>query len=76
MPAAGILVGKGATIGNLFCTAPKILKLHETSLELIRIIERKKYTRGPTPCPGDSRAPPYRADNPQVYGVVVASLDK
>ena len=30
MPAAGILAGKGANIGNLFCTAPKILKLHET----------------------------------------------
>ena len=29
-------------------------------LELIRIIERKKYTRGPTPCPGD-RGTPYRA---------------
>ena len=26
MPAAGILAGKGANIGNLFCTAPKILK--------------------------------------------------
>ena len=25
------LAGKGANIGNLFCTAPKILKLHETS---------------------------------------------
>ena len=30
MPAAGILAGKGAYIGNLFCTAPKILKLHGT----------------------------------------------
>ena len=30
-------------------------------LELIRIIGRKKYTRGPTPCPGERRAPPYRA---------------
>ena len=30
-------------------------------LELIRISERKKYTRGPTPCPGERRAPPYRA---------------
>ena len=30
MPVAGILAGKGANIGNLFCTAPKILKLHET----------------------------------------------
>ena len=30
MLAAGILAGKGANIGNLFCTAPKILKLHET----------------------------------------------
>ena len=28
MPAAGILAGKGANIANLFCTAPKILKLH------------------------------------------------
>ena len=31
-------------------------------LELIRISERKKYARGPTPCPGDS--PPYRARLP------------
>ena len=31
MPAAGILARKGANIGNLFCTAPKVLKLHETS---------------------------------------------
>ena len=30
MPAAGIPAGKGANIGNLFCTAPKILKLHKT----------------------------------------------
>ena len=30
-------------------------------LEFIRIIERKKYTRGPTPSPGEWRAPPYRA---------------
>ena len=30
MPAAGILAGKGANIGNLFCTAPKDLKLHES----------------------------------------------
>ena len=28
MPIAGILAGKGANIGNLFCTAPKVLKLH------------------------------------------------
>ena len=26
-----ILAGKGANIRNLFCTAPKVLKLHETS---------------------------------------------
>ena len=30
MPAYGILAGKGANIGNLFCTAPKDLRLHET----------------------------------------------
>ena len=30
MPTAGILAGKEANIGNLFCTAPKVLKLHET----------------------------------------------
>ena len=30
-------------------------------LDLIRIFERKKYTRGPTPCPGDRGSPPYRA---------------
>ena len=29
-----------------------------TFLELIRIFGRKKYTRGPTPCPGERRAPP------------------
>ena len=28
MPAAGILAGKGANIRDLFCTAPKVLKLH------------------------------------------------
>ena len=28
-----------------------------TFLDLIRIIKRKKYTRGPTPCPGDRRPP-------------------
>ena len=37
-------------------------------LEFIRIIERKKYTRGPTPCPGDS--PPYRA-RPYLLGPLV-----
>ena len=31
MPAAGILAGKGANVGNLFCTTPKVLKLHETT---------------------------------------------
>ena len=51
MPAAGILAGKGANIGKLFCTAPKILKLR-LFLELIRIIERKRHLRGPTPWPG------------------------
>ena len=30
-------------------------------LELIRISERKKYTRGPTPCPGDRGRASYRA---------------
>ena len=30
MPAAGILAGKGANIGNLLCTAPKVLKLYES----------------------------------------------
>ena len=29
MPTAGILAGKGANIGNLFCTAPKVLKLQK-----------------------------------------------
>ena len=33
-------------------------------LELIRIIERKKYIRGTTPCPGEWRAPPYWARHP------------
>ena len=33
-------------------------------LELIRIFERKKYTRGPTPYPGERRVPPYRAHPP------------
>ena len=63
MPAAGILAGKGANIGNLFCIAPKILKLHGSYfLELIRIIERRKHQRGPTPWPGGwGRAHPYWA---------------
>ena len=30
MPTAGILAGKGANIGNLFCTAPKFPQLHES----------------------------------------------
>ena len=58
MPAAGILAGKGANIGNLFCTAPKVLKLHESHfLEFIRIIEQKKYRRGPTPWLGELNSP-------------------
>ena len=63
MSAAGILAGKGANIGNLFCIAPKILKLHGSYfLELIRIIERRKHQRGPTPWPGGwGRAHPYWA---------------
>ena len=35
-------------------------------LELIRIAERKKYTRGPTPCPGDRRAPPPHRARPPI----------
>ena len=31
MPAAGILAGKGANIGDLFCATPKVLKLHRKS---------------------------------------------
>jgi len=31
MPAVGILAGKGANIGDLFCATPKVLKFHGIS---------------------------------------------
>ena len=33
-PAAGILAGKGANVGNLFYTTPKDLRLHETTFQI------------------------------------------
>ena len=42
-------------------------------LELIIIIERKKYTRGPTPCPGGWwRPPPPTGRAPYLLGPLVA----
>ena len=40
-------------------------------LELIRIFEQKKYTRGPTPCPGERRAPPLIGRAPYLLGPLV-----
>ena len=41
-------------------------------LELIKISERKKYTRGPTPCPGDrGRPPPPIGRTPYLLGPLV-----
>ena len=66
MPAAGILAGKGATIENLFCTAPKSENTQNLFLQLIRIIERKKHQRGPTPWPGGWGVRPPLLDAPPV----------
>ena len=49
MPAAGILAGKGANIGNLFCTTPKVLKLHESQFWNVLKILGKESTRGGPP---------------------------
>ena len=46
MPAAGILAGKGANIGNLFCTAPKILKLHGSYFWINKNYWAKKTPEG------------------------------
>ena len=64
MPAAGILAGKGANIGNLFCTTPKVLKLQESQFWNILEILGKESNRGgpPTVHEGGGRAlPPGRA---------------
>ena len=49
MPVAGILAGKGANIGNLFSTAPKVLKLHGRSFQNIyKIVSRRDSPGGHT----------------------------
>ena len=60
MPAAGILAGKGASIRDLFCTTPKVLKLHESQFWNILKILGEESTRGgpPTVHEGGGRALP------------------
>ena len=51
-------------------------------LELIRISERKKYTRGPTPCPGDrgrallSPSPPGGPPASIFFYIITFTLEK
>ena len=42
----GILAGKGANIGNLFCTTPKALKLHELIFGINKKYWAKKLPEG------------------------------
>ena len=49
MPAAGILGWKGANIRDLFCTNPKVLKLHESQFWNILKILGEESTRGGQP---------------------------
>ena len=49
MPADGIPCGKGANIRDLFCTTPKVLKLHESQFWNILKILGEESTRGGHP---------------------------
>ena len=63
MPAAGILAGKGANVGNLFYTTPKVLKLHETTFLILQeFMSKRNRPGGPHPVQETGDAPPpYRA---------------
>ena len=59
MPAAGILTGKGANIRNLFCTTPKVLKLHETTFWIYsEFMSKRNRSRGPHPIQETGAHPP------------------
>ena len=59
MPATRIMGWKRSKYWKPILHSSKSPKTPRKSfLELIRIIERKKYTRGPTPCLGDRGRPP------------------
>src|SRR3954465_5127297 len=60
----GFWAGKGANIRDLFCTTPKVLKLHESQFWNIQKILGEESTKGgpPTIHEGGGRAlPPGRA---------------
>ena len=59
----GFWAGKGANIGNIFCIAPKVLKLQESQFWNILKILGKESTRGgpPTVHEGGGRALPLGA---------------
>ena len=46
MPAAGNSGGKGANIRDLFCTTPKVLKLHGSYFGINKNTEAQESTRG------------------------------
>src|SRR4051812_11405506 len=59
MSAAGILAGKGANIRDLFCTTPKVLKLHESQFWNILKILDEESTRGGHPLSTRVEGAPY-----------------
>ena len=55
----GFWAGKGANIRDLFCTAPKVLKLHGRRFQNIHIkYSAEEVHQGATPCPQGWRARP------------------
>ena len=68
----GFWAGKGANIRDLFCTAPKVLKLTEDVFQIHKKYWAEGTHQGATPCPrGWGRAlPPGRA--PYLVGPLVA----
>ena len=69
MLAAGILAGKGANIGNLFCTTPKVLKLHETYFWIYQeSLSERSTSGGPHPGQeGGALLSPGQGVGPLVY---------
>ena len=54
----GFWAGKGVNISDLFCTTPKVLKLHESQFWNILKIGRRKHQRGATHRPRGWRVRP------------------
>ena len=61
------LAGKGANIRDLFCTSPKVLKLHESQFwNILKILGEESTRGGPPTVHKGGGGPASGADNPQV----------